>query len=423
MTPEFHTALGILIAALGGAAVGVERERSGHASGPGARFAGVRTFTLLGGLGGTAGWLWSANFQLLAMVLLGGAVALVVAAYAAASRRELEGTTEVAALVVLAAGALAGTGHLGLASGVIAVTTLLLVEKSHLHAMVARIDDTGLRAGLRFAVMAVVVLPLLPRGPYGPMGGIRPRELWTLVLFFSGLSFAGYIARHLVGPRQGYIVAGVLGGIISSTNVTFSFARLSRSEKGSATPLALGVLGACVMMYLRVLLATAVLNPVLTPALLPYLAVPFLVGALTTLVGIRRRQDDNAPLTPPANPLQFTSALQMAVLFQLVLFAVRAAGDIWGRAGVLVLGAILGLTDMDALVISMAKSGGSQVLVPLAAEAIAIGALSNTLLKLTLGITIGQERFRRMAVAGLVAIAIASAASIAWLHWPGLHRG
>jgi hypothetical protein len=86
---------------------------------------------------------------------------------------------------------LAGIGAYRLASGIIALTCLLLVEKSRLHSLVARIDDVGLQAGVRFGVMALVVLPLLPAGPYGPFGGIRPRELWALVLFFSGLSFLG----------------------------------------------------------------------------------------------------------------------------------------------------------------------------------------------------------------------------------------
>jgi MgtC family protein len=101
VTLEPQSVIGIAIAALGGAAVGLEREWSGHAGGPEAHFAGIRTFTLLGGLAGIAGWLWPLGFQPVAIVLLAGASALVVAAYLAASRRVIDGTTEVAALVVL----------------------------------------------------------------------------------------------------------------------------------------------------------------------------------------------------------------------------------------------------------------------------------------------------------------------------------
>jgi uncharacterized membrane protein (DUF4010 family) len=166
---------------------------------------------MLGALGGFTGWPWTAGVTAPAVILFAGAVTIVVAGYLAASRQDIDGTTEVAALVVLAAGVIAGTGSVRLASGIIALVTLLLVEKSRLHALVQRIDDVGLRAGVRFAVMALVVLPLLPEGPYGPLGGIRPRELWALVLFFSGLSFAGYVARRLVSPGHGYFVTGLLG--------------------------------------------------------------------------------------------------------------------------------------------------------------------------------------------------------------------
>ena len=182
---------GILVAAIGGLAIGIERQWSGHATGPLARFAGIRTFTLLGGVAGISGWMYTVGLQAPATVLVGAAAALSVAAYIAASRHEIEATTEVSALVVIAAGVLAGIGQFALASGVVAITAFILLEKSRLHAAVARLGDEELHAAARFAVMAVVVLPLLPTGPYGPWGGIRPRELWVLVLFFSGLSFAG----------------------------------------------------------------------------------------------------------------------------------------------------------------------------------------------------------------------------------------
>ena len=412
MSPELASAAGVAAAALGGAAVGVEREWSGHASGPDARFAGVRTFTLLGGVGGLAGWLWSAHCELLAAVVLASAGALVVAAYAAASRRSVEGTTEVAALVVLAAGLMAGTDHLALASGVIALTDIILLEKSRLHAMVARLDDAELRAGARFAVMAVVILPVLPAGPYGPLGGVRPRELWALVLLFAGLSFAGYIARRAIGAQRGYPVAGLLGGFISSTSVTWTFARASRGARAPASALAAGVMAACAMMFLRVLLATAILNWALAAMLVPYLVAPFAVGALASIAGARGAIGEDPNTATAENPLQFSAALQMATFFQLVLFAVYVARDLWGVRGLLVSGAVLGLTDVDALTLAMAHGVASTA----AAQAVAIGILSNTLLKLGLALTIGRARFRRLATGSLAAMAAAAAMSIVLLR-------
>ena len=402
--------LGIVIAALGGSAVGVERQWSGHAEGPGARFAGIRTFTMLGALAGLCGWLWKSGLAVPAAILFAGAVAITAAAYVSASRHDVDGTTEVAALVVLAAGLLAGTGAVRLASAIIALEALLLVEKSRLHALVQRIDDVELRAGVRFAVMACVILPLLPEGPYGPLGGIRPRELWALVLFFSALSFLGHVARRLVGSGQGYFVTGLIGGLVSSTNVTFTFARLSRGNPALERALAFGAVGANAVLYLRVLAATAVLNAALVPVLIPYLVMPALVGALTAATSLRRSSDAGAPVLPQDNPLQLRAAMQMAILFQGVLMVVFFARARWGESGVLTSAAVLGLTDVDALTVSMARGVAKTVSLEAAARAIAVGVLANTVVKLGVAVLLGSARYRAI-VGGTLILMIAAAAA------------
>ena len=199
MDPRLAEAAGVVVAILGGAAVGVERQRSGHATGPDARLGGVRTFTLLGIVAGAAGWLTRHDFALPAGLIIAGAVGLIVAGYVRASTRDIDGTTEVAALVVLVAGVLGGLGELRLSAALTTITVLLLVEKPRLHSLVDRLDEITLLAAARFAVMSVVVLPLLPEGPFGPGPGVRPRELWMLVLLFSGMSFVGYFAQRLAG--------------------------------------------------------------------------------------------------------------------------------------------------------------------------------------------------------------------------------
>jgi uncharacterized membrane protein (DUF4010 family) len=397
--------MGIAVAALGGAAVGVERQRSGHASGPHARFGGVRTFTLLGGLAGLAGWLASLHFIGFALVLASGAVALVIAGYAAAGGKDVDATTEAAALVVVAAGVAAGLGWLALASGVIALTTLLLVEKSRLHALVGRIDDEELRAAARFGVMAVVILPLLPEGPVGPWGGIRPRELWMLVLFFTGISFAGYLAHRMFGAGQGYAVAGLLAGIVSSTNATFTFARLSRRDAALARPLGVGTVAACTMLFPRVFVAACVLNLTVARALLPYLAAPWAAGLVSLLAWWRRTADGAPPASMPRNPLQVWPALQMAAIFQVVLFAVGGVRHLFGEGGLVVSGAVLGLTDVDALTISMTKAAAAGVAPSVAARAISVGILANSVLKAALTVALGAPPFVRIAGVALAAMA------------------
>ena len=132
-------------------------------------------------------------------------------------------------------------------------------------------------AAARFAVMSVVILPLLPVGPYGPGPGIRPRELWMLVLLFSGMSFVGYIAQRMTGAA-GYPLTGLLGGLVSSTSVTLTFARLSKSQSQQDAPLATGAVAASTVLFLRVAVAVAVLDATVLPELARYLGAPFLAG-------------------------------------------------------------------------------------------------------------------------------------------------
>lgn len=385
--------LGLLVAATGGLGIGVEREQSGHARGRNAHFAGIRTFTLIGITAGIAGSLAHGGYAILAAVLTAGLIALIAIAYAAASRRDVDATTEVAALITVAAGLLSGLGHTTIASAIIAITVLLLVEKSRLHRLVARIDEAELRAAARFGVMAVVVLPLLPEGPFGPLGGIRPRALWLLVLFFTGLSFTGYIARRLVGPAHGYSLTGALAGLVSSTNATFTFARLSRQEGLPSATLATATIAACTMLFPRVLVATAVLDVRVAAALVPYLTPPFIVGLLALGVWLRGRRAETGDGTTAANPLQVWPALQMAATFQLVLFAVAFVRGHAGDVGLLATGAVLGLTDVDALTVSMTAMASSGLAPDTAARAIAIGILSNSVMKATLAVVLGTSAF------------------------------
>lgn len=410
---DLNESLGLGVAMLGGAAVGLERQWSGHASGPKARFAGIRTFTLLGGLGGLCGWLWIGGFEGLALVLLSGGAALVVAAYVAASRHDVDGTTEVAALVALAAGALAGAGSLALASAIFAGTAALLLEKGRLHAIVSRIDDAPLRASLRFAVLACVVLPLIPPGPFGPLDAIRPRELWALVLFCSGLTFAGWLARRVVGARQGVIVSGLLGGLVSSTSVMLTFARASRDTTSPRSALAAGAVAACTVMLLRVTVVCAVLNPALAIEQLRYATPAFVPGLVFVLAGWRARRPAAPDAWGAGSPLQLRAALQMAAVFQAVLFVIAFVQAGLGPDALVATSAFIGLTDLDALTLSLARGTAAPNSVPLVAVALAAGIQANTMLKFAVAVVVGRGSFRLIAGMGLALMALAMGVALA----------
>lgn len=401
----------LAVAALAGLAVGAEREWSGHASGPDARFAGVRTFLLLGLLGGVAGWWALEGLQILSLTLLLAGAALTVVAYAIAARRtaeSIDGTSEVAALTVLAIGTSAGLGYLAVASGVAAVVVLALAEKTRIHRLLAQIDEIEWRAGLQFAAMALVVLPILPDGPFGPFGGIRPRGLWLVVVIFSGINFLGYLARRAVGVERGYGVTGLIGGVISSTAVTLNFARASRIDTRLGDSLAIGVVGACTVLLPRVAIVSVVLNPPVGRALLPYLLPGFIAGGIIVAIALRRPAGAASALDEERNPLRLGSAIQMALLFQVALTASTVAAQYWGGRGVISSAVLLGLTDMDALTVSMNHLASSPDTVVLAAKAIAVGVLTNTVFKAAIATVVGTGRFRWLVLAGLGVLAAAA---------------
>jgi uncharacterized membrane protein (DUF4010 family) len=417
MRVDLTFATQLAVAGLAGLAVGIEREWSGHATGPAARFAGVRTFLLLGLLGGLAGWLIDGGLMAPGMLLLGAGAALTVAAYVMAARRTAEGdgTTEVAALVVLALGAISCLGFPLVTSAVASVMVLALAEKTRIHSAIERVGERELKAAFQFAVLAVVILPLLPAGPFGPYDSIRPRAIWIVVLLFSGLNFAGYLIGRSLGASRGYGLTGLLGGLVSSTAVAFQFARRSRDTPTLGRALAFGVIGACTVLVLRVEILAAALQSQVALALIPYLVPVLLTGAaVVLLLYLRRgRKAEREKAEPARNPLGLGNAIKMALVFQAVLLLVALVRHLWGAKGVLGSAALLGFADVDALVYSMTRLGGAES-VALGAKAIAIGVLSNTVLKLAFALFLGRGEFRKIAGLGLAALGVASGVGL-WL--------
>jgi uncharacterized membrane protein (DUF4010 family) len=406
----------LAIAGLVGLAVGFEREWSGHASGPQAHFAGVRTFLLLGLLSGAAGLLLTWDYNAVATVMLAGAALFIAFAYQAAVQRDKEdvdGTTEAAAFVVLALGVLAGLGQHALAGGAVALVVLALGLKKQLHNVVRHIGETEMRAAVQFSVLALVVLPLLPAGPFESLGGLRPRSLWLIVLLIAGLNFAGYVARRTVGASRGYALLGMIGGVVSSTAVTFQFARQSKDDGEHGGALARGVLAACTVLTVRVAAVAAALSVPVARALWPYLLPPLLAGAAIILLSLRAPNHEPSATPDVKNPLRLGEALRLAAVFQVAIIIVDLVSRHWGTGGVIASSIALGTTDVDALTVAMSRLSGTAG-VALAAEGIGIGILTNTVVKTGLALGLGRGAFRRWAVLGLLILTLASAFGL-WL--------
>lgn len=407
---DLDVARDFLIALLIGALVGVEREKSQSASGH-RTIAGLRTFILLAQLGSLAAW---ASMQYGGPALY--AVALMLVGLAVISGHVLESrvrpdapglSTEFAALTVFLLGGVVMYGHAEVAVALGILTSAVLAFKQPLHGLVARVATDDIYAVLKLLIASFIVLPLLPNRVIDPLGVLNPYLLWLLVILISGLSLVGYVAVRLLGEAHGTVVTGFAGGLASSTALTLGFARQSRIDPTStgADALAAGILTAWAVMFVRVIITIAIVNRDLLPATIKSFGaltlVTGLLAAFFYLRGLRRRPvTTSGEIVSVSNPFNLVSAVQFALLFALVLVVVELTRQHAPEGGIYVVSAIAGLTDVNAITLSLAQQASDAAGFEIAARALGIAALANTLVKFLLVAMLGRGPLRlRLAVA------------------------
>jgi uncharacterized membrane protein (DUF4010 family) len=371
-------------------------------------FAGARTFPLIALLGSAGAFaaeaLGSSMGFIGALLVLGGL--LVVAHYRRSAEADTGLTTEVAAVLTLFMGALCFWDRLELAAALGVTVAVLLALKVQTHALARTIDREDVYATLKFAVITAVVLPLLPEEGYGPppFNVLVPYNVWLMVVLISGISFFGYVLIKVVGPRRGVGLTGILGGIASSTAVTLSFAQRSHDAKPLARPFALAIVLAWTIMFVRVLVEVAVLNRALLMAVWKPIGAALLVGAGYCLY-LYWSEDLEKQDEPDAfkNPFELGPALTFGALYAVILVGASAAESYFGTAGVYVSSFASGLADVDAITLSMAElSRNGSVDVPVAARAVVLAAVANTLVKGGIVLATGAHALRPHILPGML---------------------
>jgi len=393
--------------------IGLQREYA-H-GGPGKEiFAGERTLALMGLVGCTAAMAADVLASPWAFVgILISISALIVAAYFAAAWRGRVGlTTEVAALVTILAGALCYWGYLPLAVAIAVATTVLLSIKMEMDVFVRRITREDIYATLKFAVITAIVLPVLPNQTYGspPLDVLNPYKIWLMVVFISGISFLGYVLVKVVGSRQGIGLTGLLGGLASSTAVTLSFSQRSQSEPELAKPFALAITVAWTVMFSRVVIVVALLNVDLLKAFWMPMAASAAVGlAYCAFLYFSQHADDEEGKVEFSNPFELGPAVKFGLLYAVVLLISKAAQMYLPAAGIYLASAVAGLTDVDAITLSVAElsRAGGGLSLSTGARAIVLAAMSNTAVKGGIVLTSGSPALRRALWPGFVLMLVA----------------
>jgi uncharacterized membrane protein (DUF4010 family) len=394
-----------------GILVGLQREYA-HYDPAREALAGVRTFALMALLGCSAAlvsdtlqspWVFISILFVLGLLVTAGYVAL-------ARQGGIGLTTEVAALLTAIAGALCYWDYLPLAAAIGVTTTVLLSLKLEMKSFVRRITAEDVRATLQFAVIAAIVLPVLPNRSLAaaPLDVLNPYRIWLMVVFISGISFLGYVLIKVAGPRQGIGLAGLLGGLVSSTAVTLSFSQRSKGRPELAKPLALGITVAWTIMFARVLVAVAVLNRPLLQVLWMPMAAAAVVGLAYCLFLLLFRRSTEEAAVDFSNPFELGPALKFGLLYAAILVLSRAAQMYLGSAGIYLSSLVSGLADMDAITLSMAQLSGASGSVELstASRAIVLAAMSNTTVKGFIVLTSAGPRLRKAVLPAFLLILV-----------------
>lgn len=411
-----------LAVALGaGLLVGTERGWQERETPEGERIAGIRTFGLLGLLGGLVGLLTAANGSLVLGLAFAALVALCATVYAGSAGRDDRGrgiTTLVAVQLTFVLGALSTLGHPEVAASVAVVSMVLLGLKPTLHSWLRKLEFAELKAAAQLLLMSLVALPLLPDESLGPWGALNPYEIWWMVVLIATISFVGYFAVRVLGQRRGMIWTSLFAGLASSTALSFHFAKASRkADPNAARLLSGGILLACATMFPRL----AVLMAVTAPGLLPVLVVPLGAMAIpTVVVGVlnlhRAPPSDSATAGPINNPLELKAALQFGAVLAAVLLASEAVRAWIGEQAVLAVAAVAGLVDVNAMTLSLAKMRQQGMAEEVAVMGVLVIASVNCISKAVIACVWGNPllRLRCAAVLSLSAlVGLAWCASLA----------
>lgn len=410
----------LLVALLLGAIVGTQRGWVNRNHVEGSRVAGIRTFSLVGLYGGLSAVLAThfspliLGFALLALV----ALASIASIMKQRNSQDVSITGVVSLLVTFVMGSLAVAGEPVLAAASAVITAVVLDNKKELHQALQKLQEYELDAALRLMLISIVMLPLLPNQSFGPWQALNPYEIWWMVVLIASISFLGYFAIKIGGAKRGVLFTSVFAGFSSSTALTLQFSNLSREQPSISPLLASGILLCCGTMFPRLLIVASLINTELTPILWPVIGVMMIGLYLPAWFIWRTTQVDftEEQTGKHKNPLALQSALWFGVILAVIMLLSHALSDWFGQVGTLVLSAISGITDVDAITLALGRQSTHTLDAYTAAMGIIIAASVNTLVKMGLAMGIGGKAlWIRVAPAMLLSV-VAGLFTLWWMH-------
>ena len=384
MEDDFTVLTEILIALAIGLLIGIERGWSGRKEDEGDRLAGLRTFSLIGLLGGVWAQLAGILSEWILAVSFIAIAALVITGHLIDARRsnDVGTTTAFAMLLTFSLAAWSGFGYYLPALATTVIVVALLSMKPMLHKWLQHINTNEISAGIKLLIISVVLLPLLPDEGFGPWDALNPFWIWLMVVLICGISFVGYIAMNFAGRKLGALITAISGGLASSTAVTLSMAQFAM-ERVSKSIFMSGVMVASSIMCIRVAIEVFVVNPDLIELLwLPLSLLFFSIIAGAAWFWYKSGSGEPESAEPDLrNPFRLTTAIKFGLLLGVILVLAAFMQEQFGDQGVYVLSVISGLMDVDAITLSLSRLALDDLAARTAVIGIILASVTNTIVK------------------------------------------
>lgn len=331
--------------------------------------------------------------------------------------------TPICSVVAYVLGPIALAEPAWVAVGATVAPVLLLTAREKLHSLARQIETGEIVTAGKFLLLTGLILPLLPNQPVSPLTDITPYQVWMAVLAVCTVSYASYLLQRYVAPVGAGLWVALLGELYSSTATTVVLARRARAEPVTLLQAQTGIMLATAVMYLRLLAIILVFNRSLAIALTPALLGLSAVG-LAMAGAWHRLHRDRMPRAQlahqPGNPLELGAALIFAALFVLISLASAWAQSRFGTTGLYLLAAIVGVSDIDPFVLSLAEHGAGPVPISREVVAILIAISSNNLLKAGYAATFAGVRSSLPSATALGVLALCGLAISAGIAGGGL---
>lgn len=399
-----------------GLLIGIQRGWIHRLREPGTRVAGIRTYALVGLLGGIAAVLSEHFGQLIIIFFLLSLTAVVTTAYYRSQETytDLSITGIIGTLLTFAFGLMAGAGLWALAASCAIVTALILDNKNEIHGLLDKLRENELDAGLKLLLASVVMLSVLPNKGYGPWNALNPYEIWWMVVLIASISFVGYFAVRIGGASRGLLFTSMFAGLSSSTALTLHYSKLAKDNPGISSLLSCGILIACGTMFPRMLLVCFLINRELAALLL----MPSVVMMLLTFVPafflwrvFEAPVDQSIELKQ--NPLELSAAFLFAALLLVIILLSNLLRDWFGSAGIYILAMISGITDVDAINLTLSRQAGDALTLHNAGLGILIAAGTNSVVK---GVMASGIAGKKLALRVLLPISIAVVGGVTTIY-------